>query len=88
MLCDRASKLDFNQHYKSTVAHKPYMSQHMRLWNLVHYRATKAQPSLCISTNTKCYDIDSDTRDYDDTCTNRDPLSPHAVFVFLYFPLK
>ena len=24
------------------------------------------------------------TREYDDTCTNRDPLSPHAVFVFLY----
>ena len=24
------------------------------------------------------------TREYDDTCTNRDPLSPHTVFVFRY----
>ena len=30
----------------------------------------------------KRYDIDSDTREYDDTCTNRDMLCPHA---FLYF---
>ena len=24
------------------------------------------------------------TREYDDKCTNRDPLSPHNVFVFRY----
>ena len=24
------------------------------------------------------------TREYDDTCTDRDPLSPHTVFVFRY----
>ena len=24
------------------------------------------------------------TREYDDTSTNRDPLSPHTVFVFRY----
>ena len=60
----------------------------MRLWNLSHYRATKAQPSLCISTNTKCYDIDSDTWEYDGICTIRDPLSPHMVFVFFIFPYE
>ena len=60
----------------------------MRLWNQSHYRATKAQPSLCISTNTKCYDIDSGIREYDDICTNRDPLSLHAVFCIFVFPYE
>ena len=55
----------------------------MRLWYLSHYRATIAQQRLCISTK-----IDSDKREYDDTHTNRDLLSPHAVLCIFVFPYE
>ena len=78
-----ASKLDFNQHYKSTVKLTSYIR--VSTWAYGTYRIIEQRKlSQACASLPNCYDIDSDMRIRWYMHESRPAYSPHTVFVFRY----